>query len=752
MRRHLAPLSLIIVSIVIVYHGWFLPGAITYGDWGYYTAARMHDFWPIPTLWDSSSGFGGANILAGPLFPLLFLHGLLNQLGADFALSERLIWIFPGLLGGALVTYALAFAFFSSRLAGVIGALFMVFNSYIAVIMVGGQFTVSGGYFLMPLSLLLFYRTLCHLSLGRLALVSICIVTQVMYDLRSTYLTMGFLLLFTFYYSLAQRRVTVMLRAFWRAGITLAVVGVVVVFAHAFWLLPSHYAEKLALPAGYDSLGWVHTLSYMQVGHGLALFHPFWSQQSTSPHVAPVEPVFFVLPLLIFAPLLRRRVTYAELFLCSLALLAVFFVKGANPPAGFAYDWLFVHLPGFSAYRDPSKFYQPLALAYALLLSRAATVLPLPSLTHLATLRALTRLTLPVASLGLVLVLVLPVATPPQWGTLTPVRVPVQFDQFDQFLDQQHTFSRVLWASGADRFVVSTASHPFLNTDTIDPKLWGNALPIPSNPSSWLLLPNAQSMLDALSVKYIAVEDQIPNASAQDKQARAKAIAFVHQAFPSFPQLHVSGIRLFLNKSYLSRIFVPSAARFPSFVPRIAGVQYRSISKLGDYKILCHSCIVMMSQTRTRYEIVLHNTTHSSLVVLNEAFDPNWHVYVEPTSSPQPFWWTWTHPGLSSRYHVKANGFANAWWITTTGGTHRVVIEYWPQRLTDVGFMMFLLIATACITIATVPPALRRAHAQKTRDILDLRSSMPSNDRLVGSKVIEHEGARSRWRYPILRG
>lgn len=745
-RRYL-PVVLILAAIVVVYRGWLASGVITYGDWNIISRSQMRDYWPIPSLWQGAYSTGNADILSGPMFPLLFLHGLLNQFGVSFAVSERLIWIFPGVLIGALATYGLALLFFASRLAGIISALFVVFNSYIVIIMTGGQFTVSSAYGLMPLILLLFYRALRQPAVSRYLLTAVCLSIQVMFDLRTTYLTLAVLMVFSLYYVSTQCSRPAAARAAGRIALQFVLMAIVGGLIHGNWLLPGHYAERIALPAGYDSTDWVYRLSYMHLSHALALFHPFWYQDTQTPTAGAVLPVFYVLPLVVFGVLLRKRLTFVELFLSSVALLAIFCVKGDNPPGGAIYNWLFTHLPGFSMYRDPSKFFQPLGLAYGLLLGRVAMTAPTGYRGVAArSVRAVVRSLAVIVCAGVVLIPVVPVAASSPWGTFAPQTLPAEYAAFDHFLARQPQFFRVMWYQGSNTLIASSGLHPSIDAGYVGQTNFYRYLPNTPRVASWLQLPQAMAVLRALSVKYIAVLED-PRDTAPNRAQKEQDVRFLHQTFPSFPEISIGQIHLFLNRSYLPPAFVSDAAITPAITHALLrraaapAVEQRD-GMLGEFSAACASCMRLASHSNTRYEAIINDAKKPFLLVLNQSFDPNWKVYIEPTSAPQPFWWTWTHPALPGRVHMTVNGYANAWWINARG-TYRIVVEYWPQRFVDVGFIVCWLTillsfgyVLGCYVAAR--PWQRSKHASKEDTVLGI----PVRDTVLTESAIQRRGAR----------
>ncbi len=715
-RRYL-PLAVLLCGVILIYRGWLANGAITWGDWRFQPGARLQDYAGIPSLWDAATDTGSTNLFNGPLLPVLSVEALLTNLGIDPTLAMRLIWVFPGVLIGAFATYALAVSFFSSRVAGVFAGLFMVSNTYAALIATGGQFTVSTGYWLTAAVVLFFYRGLRRPLLSRFLLTGLSVAVQVMYDLRSTYITFGMLLLLSLYYVLARRSVNGLLRAVVSIVVQFVAIGVVTVLVHAFWLLPMHYAQGggAALPSGYNGVYWVHVLSYMQLSHAFALFHPFWYQDSASPNAGPVDPIFFLLPLAVFAVLLRKRLSFVDLFLLSTALLAIFLVKGSNAPAGTIYEWLFTHFPGFSLYRDPSKFYQPLALAYALLLGRAASSFPLRKQLGTAGRKGWFGPAAGVAALGVCLVVVLiqavPVAANTQWGTLRPQTIPAGYIAVNRYIDRQSQFFRTIWIP-SNSFGTFSARHPEFSLDDVGHML-GNRLPNPSDPKSWVRLPQAAAVLRALSIKYIVVGDDPANTPHAYRTNKANALRTIRSAFPSLHEMRMGDVHVFVNRSFLPAAFVPGAGNSapPAYklLQRVnaspsAGEQ--RVGKIGEFTSSCGNCLVVASQSRTKYEVIVRHASHRFLLVLNQSFDPNWVAYVEPSAAPQPFIWTWVHGSVASQYHLTVNGFANAWWINAPG-THRIVLEYWPQRLTDVGWVISWATILVCLAATAVPWTIR---------------------------------------------
>lgn len=56
-------------------------------------------------------------------------------------------------------------------------------------------------------------------------------------------------------------------------------------------------------------------------------------------------------------------------FFALLALLGVFLSKQVAPPGGVIYKILFEYFPGFSAFREASKFFVLIAMSYSVMIA-----------------------------------------------------------------------------------------------------------------------------------------------------------------------------------------------------------------------------------------------------------------------------------------------------------------------------------------------------------------------------------------------
>ena len=51
--------------------------------------------------------------------------------------------------------------------------------------------------------------------------------------------------------------------------------------------------------------------------------------------------------------------------------------------------------------------------------------------------------------------------------------------------------------------------------------------------------------------------------------------------------------------------------------------------------------------------------------------------------------------------HSLVNGYANGWYVPRTG-QYRIVLEFWPQRLLEIGILISAMTLIACLTFLII--------------------------------------------------
>jgi len=101
----------------------------------------------------------------------------------------------------------------------------------------------------------------------------------------------------------------------------------------------------------------------------------------------------------------------------------------------------------------------------------------------------------------------------------------------------------------------------------------------------------------------------------------------------------------------------------------------------------------------TKYNVEVGNASQQ-IIVLNENYNPNWHLYDGNVNWLQAF----LTPPSSSWSHVQANGFANAWiYSSSESAGHDYTLYYLPQSYFLLGITLSLVCATVLFVYLSYP-------------------------------------------------
>jgi hypothetical protein len=152
---------------------------------------------------------------------------------------------------------------------------------------------------------------------------------------------------------------------------------VLMIMMNLYWILPIFLGKVNLFPVSNIAAGQSSLLSFATLGHALSMLQPHW-YQNVFGKVTPLLPEFILIPILVFsAPILFKRDSTSSRsyeinknigFWLLVALVSIFLVKGSNTPLPGIYNWLFSHIPGFSLFRDPTKFFFMVAISYSFLI------------------------------------------------------------------------------------------------------------------------------------------------------------------------------------------------------------------------------------------------------------------------------------------------------------------------------------------------------------------------------------------------
>lgn len=514
-RFHLFIVFLIFSSLIIIYYPWFVQSDIIGGDWPYYFDDTIRDFPPFVPSWTSwqMNGLGGVDViyfLNSFLYATFFIK---NFLQVPWVLVYKIFWF--GLF--------LFFSFFSSgyllkKLFPTIDFLYVAVagflyttNTYILMVVGGGQMGVALAYSVAPLVLAAFIKLVTltsHTNQFKVSLIAgLVLALQVLFDPRLSYITMLAVAFYALYNLLptllALHTLKEKIYLLYRYGLFIFIIPIgITILLHMFWILPLLFSRQNSIGAlgeAYTASGMVRFLSFANFSDSLSLLHPNWPDNIFGKTYF-MRAQFLLLPLLAYTSLfflsskakgfLLTKKTI--LFFSLVGLLGAFLGKGANDPFGDVYIFLFDYLPGFVVFRDPTKWYVLTALSFSILIpSGVYFIYSAVRVKYISNLFLL-------ALICYLFFLISPALFGELTGTFQKDEVPKEYVVFKNFLQKQTDFSRILWIPRQQRFSFYSKIHPPVEALSLF-KATSSAQAIKK------MKKNGSSVLAQLSIKYVIV-------------------------------------------------------------------------------------------------------------------------------------------------------------------------------------------------------------------------------------------------------
>lgn len=568
-----------ILFIAWIYRYWFISREIIGGDWPYFSLDHLRGFSFFVPSWmpHQINGFGGPSLsyaLESYMYAVSFVFVRALSLPWHLVYKSAYFGLF------LVLSYVSPRYFLSKVVPAVpwwqrdIASLVYATNTFMLMVAGGGQMGVALAIASAPFAL--------GSALGSGPRNRRIITTGVLYAAVTLFDARVALLLFG-----ANALFMLVIR---RDVISLALVTAITVFLHATWILPMIVFRF----SPYDfllmkTLAWsLPFFSFATFSNGLALLHPNWPENVFG-KVYFLRAEFLLIPIVAFIGLSRKR---NILYCAFLTLVGVFFAKGAQEPFGAINSWVFERIPGFSVFRDPTKFSLYIMLGYLVLipagLSQIVTLLQkyLPRVkqaillgTVLVAFVAFWGFSLRDAVLGRL------------GGTLRVREVPSEYTALANLISSQPDFSRTLWYPRQQRFAYYTNLHPSVEANHFFAATNSSEL------ASRITDPKAQDKIQAASIKYVIVPyDSEGEIFTDDRKYDDRQWQQTVAALDRVPWL--------INKQTMGKITL-----------------YEVPEPQGRF----HGDIRYTALDTTRYSI---QATGLGTLVFSERFDPSWKAKV----------------------------------------------------------------------------------------------------------------------------
>lgn len=345
-----------------------------------------------------------------------------------------------------------------------IASVFFILNSFFLLMFDGGQFTLNLAYVTLPFAILSFIKLLEFPGWKARSIFALFVLLISIFDIRIIFLLaiiLGCYFVFKLFFSLGRHdAINLFKNLFFSSSFAIFIL----IGFHSYWIIPSLLAKTPHLPVTYDRLAQVDFLSFSSLGHSLFLQQPHW-YKNVFGRISQIKFEFILIPLIVFlSPILIKKNRSIGFWLL-IALLGIFLSKGSQDPLPGIYLWLFGHIPGFSLFRDPVKFYFLTALAYSVLIGFAVNAIDKLTFKNKIANRGIRII--PYLVILYLFFLARPIYLGWMAGMISQPVYSNEFGQLASILKNDKNFSRVVWLPIKRPLSFVSLDHPSLEASRL---------------------------------------------------------------------------------------------------------------------------------------------------------------------------------------------------------------------------------------------------------------------------------------------
>ncbi|MCL4416739.1 MAG: hypothetical protein M1365_08605 [Actinobacteria bacterium] len=243
---------------------------------------------------------------------------------------------------------------------------------------------------------------------------------------------------------------------------TSLIVACVIIGLNFYWIL---VLFKVPLSSSvYANLTQTSFVSFISLGHALMMLSPHWFKNVFG-QITNLRFEFIFLPALVFmAPILKFKNKHVG-FWILIAVFSIFLTKGSSEPFSKFYPWLYSHLPGFSLFRDSSKFFFLVSLSYAMLIGvttdeilKRINIFPKIKFVFLFIL------------IGYLIFLINPVWLNKMTGTFSPPPLQKEYSKLNNIIVNDQRSGNIFWIPTISPLTNLDSSHPSLEASRLAQK------------------------------------------------------------------------------------------------------------------------------------------------------------------------------------------------------------------------------------------------------------------------------------------
>lgn len=591
-KSHFPYVFLLILLSILSHREWFsVKSIITWGDWYYWPSLIIGKLAFLWNPWISFLELGYPNIQLNYLF-FTGLWSVFFNLGINYDFSSKLTFFIPIAILSFVSPYFLIYRLIPNKLISFSASLFYATTTYGMFVQPPIQFVYS----LAPTIILLFMLALEKRKLHNWLLFNLVFWIGVCYEPRIMLLVSSVLfIVFLSSSDLRQNYKYLSLSFFLQIGLNF------------FWIFPTLFNGASYQISQITSRS-IFGEGLFDITHSFTLYNWLWTGGYPNKEFIQqeIEFYFWFFPFLAFSVFLFKEVKNRKIIMvfALISLIGIFLSKQSSLPLQGSYSFMYQFLPGFSLFREASKFYIFVALGYLGLIAYSLQAIrnKYPRIFILCLL-----------FLFYFCLINLKPLINNDIGTLFVSRsIPSDYELFRKFLNDQDNYSRTLWVPTYSRWASYNDMHPAVssinlltsswekNVEKKDPRYTGAEII-----TNFLRQSNANQLLDEASLKYVVIpiednanDDNFLSAYGKDRRYYIEQL----EEIPYLRKINIGtkDLVIFENEKSNPHIVVQALGNQRNPEYRIIGPDtYQFVADKGDM-----------------------------VVRLSEAYNPNWRLRV----------------------------------------------------------------------------------------------------------------------------
>lgn len=648
--------------VVLVYNKWFFSSDIFgWGDWGFLFSSTTKEWLTVPGVW-VGAGLGYVDIGLSMYVPVRLFYGFLAHF-MEFNYFDKIVFLFPSVIIPCIGSFLLVKKIIKNDIAAIVGSFVYLYNTYVLMLNTG-HFTLSVAFGIGIFVFLLYQKTLETKDYSWAILTGLVAFLEFSYEARAFYLTAWILLLYFVHSVFIKRKFQ--FKEIVRDLLLSIVPAIMVILLGSFWLIGLfvNLSSFSGVVAGRQLYGEGHFL----VQRAITTFHPFWTGSHLLIWGVPQKILwwFWIIPFVAFTGFWLNKENKQVVFWALISLLGIFLTKFTSQPFTGVYLWLYQYLPGFSAFRESSKFNYFIDIGYSILIGSFISFVIKSKISKLI------KGILIIGISSLFLVNAIPVFTGELGRLLRPRHLPKDYSTLKDFIQKQPEFFRTLYFPRYSRWGYWDSNHPSLDTTVLINTDWRSLNNYKKTGLEYSFFDEvtgifkkntSQDLMDMSSIKYVIV----PNLDLENEEMfifysepRQQYIDFLDQ-LPYLKRIDIGTQELVIYENYRYRPHVYSYDGIDAEMSRISSSQFDLTFRTKDKNVK---------------------------LVLSETFNPGWKLRIGNFS-----WWKSLFDRsyyLGDNFHTKNEFELNQFMIPETDIGQKASLYFAPQAWINIGSIISL--------------------------------------------------------------